>query len=1519
MEALGHDKTVVKPKKQTRGDNKTLSAGRDLSGKLLQDVAKSLGCRWEQAAHHLGLKKRDLDEIKKDNKDEFMQRRNMLRLWMDQRPGKATAQDLLRGLEGLEDLPVETRRLLKEASVEIDEDDKDDEGEQSQGRKSSHSGTSLTEDTASMSVVDRCEEDCSDSGLRSKPVKKPSHSSGPGSRPGELSSSLPLKMPASNGILALGDDKTVVKPKKQTRARNNETLSAGRDLSGKLLQDVAKSLGCRWEQAAHHLGLKKRDLDEIKKDNKDEFMQRRNMLRLWMDQRPGKATAQDLLRGLEGLEDLPVETRRLLKEASVEIDEDDKDDEGEQSQGRKSSHSGTSLTEDTASMSVVDRCEEDCSDSGLRSKPVKKPSHSSGPGSRPGELSSSLPLKMPASNGILALGDDKTVVKPKKQTRARNNETLSAGRDLSGKLLQDVAKSLGCRWEQAAHHLGLKKRDLDEIKKDNKDEFMQRRNMLRLWMDQRPGKATAQDLLRGLEGLEDLPVETRRLLKEASVEIDEDDKDDEGEQSQGRKSSHSGTSLTEDTASMSVVDRCEEDCSDSGLRSKPVKKPSHSSGPGSRPGELSSSLPLKMPASNGILALGDDKTVVKPKKQTRARNNETLSAGRDLSGKLLQDVAKSLGCRWEQAAHHLGLKKRDLDEIKKDNKDEFMQRRNMLRLWMDQRPGKATAQDLLRGLEGLEDLPVETRRLLKDLLPKMESSSSDASAEIAEEDEEEMHVKSQREKCKAAQQSPEYVKVTPTEISKQSSNPIIPSSLPVKHDGAVLVYKELKRQCRTDHIFRVFLSLNTIPETEAVEEQIQTGDKQWIKIDKSARCLLEEKVYHLTIEPEGQIENKNQKFTTAVLASKGFFVVRFSALERPPFKLSLMDSDCDEPLWSATIREEDWKGMKSSLPKMNQEANNRGRGEQSQGQKSSQSGTSLTEDTASMPVVDGCGEEDCSDSDASAEIDEDDEEDEGEQSQGRKSIHSGTSLTEDIASISLTDGHEEEDCSDSDASAEIDEEDEGTSLTEDIASRFLMDRSEEEDCSDSDAIAEIDEDDEDDEGTSLTEDTASMPVVDRCEEEDCSDSGASAEIDEDDEDDEDDEEEMHIKSQHEKCTAAQQSPEYVKVTPTKILKCRFKLPLKGKGTYECSATGLVFEVSEQALVRYSVLSWSEIAEFLPDSWRPAGSIWNVDVVNNDSSVLKFIHFPHSLCLSGPEHELSFSVLLVKDGQASIKSKLDFTASHVKWPVSSLSKVGPITPSSLQGKHHGRVLIYKEQKRKCRNDHIFRVFLSLNNDSEIKALEEKVLENGEEWIKVAIPPLCLLKEKVYHLKSEPKGQIEEKNPGFTTAVLASKGSFVVHFSALERPPFRLSLMDSDCDEPLWSATIREEDWKGKKSSLPKMNQVANNRGRGEQSQGQKSSQSELLRKIRSQFVQGVSNPVIKGLLDDLYTLEVVGTEEKEFVMENQKIKTDMARCLIDMVIGKGETASRIMIDSMKVKDKYLCSDLGLIPSPAAAAE
>uniref|UniRef100_A0A8C5C4M8 CARD domain-containing protein n=1 Tax=Gadus morhua TaxID=8049 RepID=A0A8C5C4M8_GADMO len=92
-----------------------------------------------------------------------------------------------------------------------------------------------------------------------------------------------------------------------------------------------------------------------------------------------------------------------------------------------------------------------------------------------------------------------------------------------------------------------------------------------------------------------------------------------------------------------------------------------------------------------------------------------------------------------------------------------------------------------------------------------------------------------------------------------------------------------------------------------------------------------------------------------------------------------------------------------------------------------------------------------------------------------------------------------------------------------------------------------------------------------------------------------------------------------------------------------------------------------------------------------------------------------------------------------------------------------------------------------------------------------------------------------------------------------------------------------------------------------------------RPIRSEFVTIVTTSVIKGLLDDLWQQHVFNTEETEYMKEGFRIRADMARCLIDMVIRKGERASHIMIDGMKKRDHHLCSTLGLISSPAGVGE
>ncbi|CAL8390407.1 unnamed protein product [Boreogadus saida] len=94
---------------------------------------------------------------------------------------------------------------------------------------------------------------------------------------------------------------------------------------------------------------------------------------------------------------------------------------------------------------------------------------------------------------------------------------------------------------------------------------------------------------------------------------------------------------------------------------------------------------------------------------------------------------------------------------------------------------------------------------------------------------------------------------------------------------------------------------------------------------------------------------------------------------------------------------------------------------------------------------------------------------------------------------------------------------------------------------------------------------------------------------------------------------------------------------------------------------------------------------------------------------------------------------------------------------------------------------------------------------------------------------------------------------------------------------------------------------------------------VLERIHSKFVEKVTDPVIKGLLDDLWLQKVFNTEEKDSVTEEQRSRADQARCLIGMVIRKGERASHVMIESMKKRDEHLCINLGLISSLASVGE
>ncbi|XP_063060677.1 uncharacterized protein si:dkeyp-97b10.3 [Engraulis encrasicolus] len=275
----------------------------------------------------------------------------------------------------------------------------------------------------------------------------------------------------------------------------------------------------------------------------------------------------------------------------------------------------------------------------------------------------------------------------------------------------------------------------------------------------------------------------------------------------------------------------------------------------------------------------------------------------------------------------------------------------------------------------------------------------------------------------------------------------------------------------------------------------------------------------------------------------------------------------------------------------------------------------------------------------------------------------------------------------------------------------------------------------------------------------------------------------------EKCKSLQQNQhDNEVVTPRKISRGRLQLMLDSEGKYECSVTGLVFEVRQRVKIKYCVLSWSKFGSYLKDSWRFAGPIFDVDC---DPTILKSIQFPHSLCLADKDSEVKFSVLHVKDSKPLIEPSTDHTGSHITWSVTSLSPVGPIVQTTRPAQHHGVVLVYKEVGQQA--SYSFRVYLTSNNGSDIKDIRNAVRSSKKKYVKLEKPPTCqrLLEDsRRYRLTSDPEGDIEPADFQFTVEVVKMKGYFEVFFE--QPPPFKLSLMEVDSEQPLWTATIREGD-------------------------------------------------------------------------------------------------------------------------------
>ncbi|XP_012580207.1 PREDICTED: uncharacterized protein LOC105853604 [Condylura cristata] len=262
------------------------------------------------------------------------------------------------------------------------------------------------------------------------------------------------------------------------------------------------------------------------------------------------------------------------------------------------------------------------------------------------------------------------------------------------------------------------------------------------------------------------------------------------------------------------------------------------------------------------------------------------------------------------------------------------------------------------------------------------------------------------------------------------------------------------------------------------------------------------------------------------------------------------------------------------------------------------------------------------------------------------------------------------------------------------------------------------------------------------------------------------------------------------VTPRLLSRGQFLLKVDAEGIYQCTETGLIFEVNRKVDIKYCVLSWSKYADLVVRPWLVGGPLFDVKC---DPACLTSIQFPHSLCLGHRGSDMLFKVFHVKSSGASLEYTVEHSATHVKWHVSSLSPVGPVIQSEEAVHHHGAVILYKAIDPDPSLS--FRVYVATNNESFIKDISKSVKHSSKKFMKIDKPPVCqklLQNGKKYKLISKPEAEITPEEFEFVDGSLLKLKSYIEVY--LEQPmEFKLILVETDSEEIVWTAKLRECDW------------------------------------------------------------------------------------------------------------------------------
>ncbi|XP_022613945.1 uncharacterized protein LOC111231189 [Seriola dumerili] len=361
---------------------------------------------------------------------------------------------------------------------------------------------------------------------------------------------------------------------------------------------------------------------------------------------------------------------------------------------------------------------------------------------------------------------------------------------------------------------------------------------------------------------------------------------------------------------------------------------------------------------------------------------------------------------------------------------------------------------------------------------------------------------------------------------------------------------------------------------------------------------------------------------------------------------------------------------------------------------------------------------------------------------------------------------------------------------------------------------------------------------------------------------------------------------------------RFRCP--GPGGFQCTSTGLVFVMAQEAELLYRTVQWDE--SLLQSAGKAAaGPLFSIKC--SEDAVCQ-LHLPHCETKDALLSEGLLSVVHISDDGMSILEPLEITDTHVIVKVPHLSSFGLAWALEVLQRLwnnmktvSGQVLLFLRPPNPKTQKQNLNVFLLPNN---IPLEEVSARQRNSKYIQA--PPKCkLTKDQSYSVHCLKAFKIQPETEDLD-----------LDFGPNYHPMFEIRLpanteeatitVRDQTNAHVWE---REVDLTG--PGLAGSPAIPADRGVPVWTQNVPA--EEMLMTVRTQFINRVSEPVLHKLLDKLLERGVITDDEMESAATLNR--PDKARVVIDMVRRKGSQASSALIAALYEEDSCLSAELHLM--------